>query len=184
VRRVGATAFIATDVRVIAATNRDLAADVEAGRFRADLFYRIAVYVVEVPPLRERTGDLPMLVEFLLAHIPEAQRRDIRGVNRSVLEALRRHAWPGNVRELENVLRSASVRCTTRQVHLDDLPARVKGKARAPGRFAALDDVVREHVREALRQTGGNQAAAARLLGIHRNTLRKHLVQMAALDRR
>jgi DNA-binding NtrC family response regulator len=172
-RRVGSHRERRVDVRIIAATNRDLATEVKAGRFREDLYFRINVVSIKLPPLRDRSGDIPLLVDYFLGPgweiEPEARR------------ALERYDWPGNVRELRNALERATVLATNTTVTLDDLPPEVQQHERA---FAAgasgasagmaegrLDAVERVHILRVLEQYHGNKARAARALGIHRRTL-------------
>jgi DNA-binding NtrC family response regulator len=179
VQPVGSTKPREVDVRVLAATNRDLAEDVEAGRFRADLYYRLAVYSLRIPPLRERPEDLPLLVQHFLERMGEALHRQIRGVDDAALDALMRYPWPGNLRELDNVLQAAVLRCqgrgrTIRRKHLPHPIAEPSGLLPLT-RFASLADLEKKHIKDALRQVRGNQSEAAKLLGIHRNTLANKL---------
>jgi len=179
VQPVGSTQPREVDVRVLAATNRDLAEDVEAGRFRADLYYRLAVYSLRIPPLRERPEDLPLLVQHFLERMGDALQRQIRGVDDAALDALMRYPWPGNLRELDNVLQAAVLRCqgrgrTIRRKHLPDPIAEPSGLLPLT-RFASLANLEKKHIKDALRQVRGNQSEAAKLLGIHRNTLANKL---------
>ncbi len=213
IQRVGGGPIREVNVRVVAATHRDLEAEVEAGRFRRDLFYRLAVVRVRVPPLRERLDDLPLLVEhFLTRHAAEVGG-GARAVDRDVLEAMRRHSWPGNVRELENAVRRALLLSAGPVLRVSDFPQLVRGapltSAPTEGaelevlarraiaaeldagvtRFGSLhreilDRVERPLVELILERTGGNQLKAADWLGINRNTLRKKIrLLKVALDR-
>ena len=182
VRRLGATRTVRVDVRVVAATNGDLAQAVRAGRFRPDLYYRLRVIEMHLPALRERKEDLPLLCEHFIARHAAAARSPLRRVCPAAAETMDRYAWPGNVRELENVVERALV-----MARLDDgdallsrhLPAEVRGEdpCDAPAGGAALDlpgavRRVRGHyLAEALRRSGGNKVKAARLLGISRRGL-------------
>jgi len=181
VRRVGGKLDRRVDVRVIAATNRDLRTDVAAKRFREDLFFRLAVAVIPVPPLRGRLEDLPELVESLLADLG---RRDLR-VAAATVAALRAHPWPGNVRELKNVL-SCSVALVdpgtmTLEPHHVRLPAhspcddRGVGLDRLPLGGQMLDHIERVAIRQTLAQVDGNKISAARTLGIAVSTLYEKL---------
>lgn len=199
--RVGGNETIRTDVRIIAATNQDLAALAAAGRFREDLFYRLNVFVVRVPPLRDRMDDLPLLVNHFVERISRDLRKSIRAVSADVMQMLAQHNWPGNVRELESTLKYAMVHASGNVITPDCLPdvLRVNGApARATteermtldvGQYcrrlltanqsdiyhAVLLAVDRVVLGEVLRHTKGNQVEAARLLGVSRNTLRAKL---------
>jgi transcriptional regulator with GAF, ATPase, and Fis domain len=171
---VGSEKTRRVDVRLITATNRDLKRDVASGRFRKDLFYRINVVPVSLPPLRERKGDIPLLA----AHFLEKERRDdepSQTLSRDAVARMKRYAWPGNVRELQSAIRFAVIRCRGRIIEVDHLPRELRdmdpGRAgRGPGRKLDPDSV-----RAALDRTGGNKAKAARLLGVGRATLYRFL---------
>ena len=204
VQRVGGGPVREVDVRVVTATHRDLEAEVEAGRFRRDLFYRLAVVRVRVPPLRERLDDLPLLVEHFLARHARDVGGASRAVSREVVEAMRRHAWPGNVRELENSVRRALLLGAGPMLTLADFPELTRGapapaapvegaslEALVRGALVAeldagtarwgtlhrdvIDQVERPLIELILERTGGNQLKAAEWLGINRNTLRKKI---------
>ncbi len=127
--RVGDTKTIRVDCRVVAATNRDLLEEIEAGRFRDDLYYRLNVVPIYLPALRERTDDVPLLVEFFLRKYAEINKKPIPGVTPDVLEALKRYSWPGNVRELQNYVERAIVLSQNGGMTLDLMPAHVRGLA-------------------------------------------------------
>jgi two-component system response regulator AtoC len=180
VRPVGESKPRRVDVRVIAATARDLERDVAAGAFREDLFYRLNVLRVAVPPLRERREDIPLLVDHFLAHFREALGRPLRAIADDALDALVRYRWPGNVRELENVMERAAILCTGERIGLSDLPASVVEAPAGPSEPG--DHSLRrarraaefEAIRRALAATDGNRTRAARLLEIsHRALLYK-----------
>ena len=188
VRPVGGARPVNVDVRVVAATNRDLAADVEEGRFRADLRYRLDALTVRVPPLRERPEDVTALVPVLLRRFAEELGVPPPRVGRDVHDALLAHRWPGNVRELQNVLQRAVVLCASDVLGLDDLPASV----RDPRTGDELDDdaasllggrplpevvasIEQRAIRAALTEHGGVRARAARALGIPERVLRYKL---------
>jgi len=177
VQPLGSPAPVPTDVRIVAATHRDLPVLVAEGRFREDLLYRVNVIEVRVPPLRERPDDLDPLVRHLLdKHGPKVGRRDCT-VSDDVMAVLRRHSWPGNVRELENVIERALVLGTGPRITLADLPDSVKERptsSAVPG-SRRLADVEREHIVHTLRSVAGNKAAAARVLGLNRKTLYRKL---------
>ena len=173
--RVGGTAPIRVDVRVIAATNRDLKAAVEAGSFRADLFYRLNVFPIAVPPLRERTEDIAVLTEYFVGRYARQAGKRIRRINKHTLEHLRAYSWPGNVRELQNVIERSVIVCDTDEFVVDDSWPPV-GPAPASG--GTLPRAVAAHERaaieEALRATHGRvfgPSGAAARLGVPRSTL-------------
>ncbi len=171
IRRVGSNKPRKVDVRVVCATNRDLRRRVDEGDFREDLYYRLAVVQVEVPPLRRRMEDLPALVQHFISVSPVAQDKGINGISKAALDQLAAHDWPGNLRELDNTIRAAAVRCRTDRLLRGDLPpALVSGR---PDRthFSTLAEANRRHIEAALELSGGRIGRAADLLGIHRNTL-------------
>jgi transcriptional regulator with GAF, ATPase, and Fis domain len=176
--RVGGTGSIRTNVRVIAATNRDLEAAIAAGTFRSDLFYRLNVFPIEVPPLRERQEDIPLLVEYFIDRYASKAGKSIRGVNKKSLELLQSYPWPGNIRELQNVIERSVIVCDTENFSVDESwlsrqplanePKTQRELARKP---AAKE---REIIEAALRESGGRvygPSGAASKLGIPRSTL-------------
>ncbi len=173
-RRVGSTQELLSDVRVIAASNKNLEDEQKAGKFREDLYYRLNVVTIRLPALRERAQDIPELVEHFLAtrQIGPAPFR----IDPDALDALCRHDWPGNIRELANVLERAQILAENHVVTLDDLPeSLVENRAGAPSATAGdphhLREVERRHVLEVLRQEKGNKVHAAKALGISRRAL-------------
>jgi formate hydrogenlyase transcriptional activator len=173
--RVGSSRTKTVDVRVIAATHRDLEAAVAAGTFRADLYYRLSVYPIQLPSLRERRRDIPQLVWFFINRHQRELSRHITKVPQGVMEALQQYDWPGNVRELENVVERAMIATTGDTLHLDE-PLRI---GRIDGAAAALsdnlDDVQRAHIETILQRCNwriNGPGNAAERLGIHPNTLR------------
>jgi two-component system response regulator AtoC len=178
VRRVGADHAVAVDVRVLAATNRVLADEVAAGRFREDLFYRLQVLVLNLPPLRERHGDVPLLVEHFLRRISEERGVAPPQIRQQVLDVLERYSWPGNVRQLENVVQRLSLLAGEGAITLDvvqsDRGLRESLLTDAPaggGAVLSLARNERDRIREALDATSGNRTRAAKLLGISRATI-------------
>jgi Nif-specific regulatory protein len=175
--RVGGTRPVRVDFRLIAATNRDLEAAVQAGTFRQDLFYRLNVVTLSLPPLRERKDDLAMLAEyFVRKHAPRCGRR-VRGIAPAALARLEKHHWPGNVRELENVVEQALALGASEDILSDDLPAGL-GDALAQSSssldyHAALEETKRELIVRAFERAGQSHAGAARLLGVHPNYLHR-----------
>jgi transcriptional regulator with PAS, ATPase and Fis domain len=174
IRRVGETRSFGVDVRIVCATHRDLAAWVERGTFRRDLYYRLAVLVLEVPALRERKEDIVPLAEMFLAQ----EKRGPAKLNRAAQDALLAYAWPGNVRELANSMRYAGVVARWGTIGPDHLPESVirapLGQAGAPT-LRTLAEVEREHVQAVLEACGGSHSEAASVLGIGRTTLWRKL---------
>src|SRR5438093_734807 len=203
IERVGGTDTIRVDVRVLAATNRDLEALMKEGRFREDLYYRLNVVTVHLPPLRERRRDVPLLIEHFLAKY--AGELGERAVASEALDRLVGHDWPGNVRELENVMQRAMVMATSGVILPEHLPIGPVSAAASVAVDATLEEIVERKLvecvrglrdqasanlydlilglvekpllRAVLRETGGNQVRAAQILGINRNTLRKKLIE-------
>lgn len=166
-RRVGSLKECRVDVRLLAATNRDMVQEVQAGRFREDLFYRINVMSLELPPLRRRSGDVPLLVAKFLG--PQWQ------IEPGVMQVLENYCWPGNVRQLINVIERGKILAEDLTIRLQDLPADVRAPA-APhhalnGDSDKLEEIERAHVVEVLEREKGNKARAARVLGINRRSL-------------
>jgi DNA-binding NtrC family response regulator len=187
IRRVGSTREILTDVRIVAATNRNLAEEVAAGRFRGDLYYRLNVIAIALPPLRERPGDLPLLVQHFLARDP----RGPQSIEPDALRTLERYPWPGNVRELANVIERAKILADGPSITVDDLPAEI-GRAPAaesppaaitPDRAGSdLDSVERSHILRVVEAERGNKARAARALGVSRRKLYRLLERHGLMD--
>jgi two-component system NtrC family response regulator/two-component system response regulator HydG len=184
--RVGGTQTLKVDVRVVAATNRDLAASVKAGRFREDLFYRLNVVAVTLPPLRSRKADIPALVAHFIDKYARNYGKQIEGLAPGTLNALLSHDWPGNVRELENAIERAVVLCKGTQLTADDLPATLRGPRPAgrdvagliPG--ASLYDIEREAILRTLEIVGGSTARAAEMLGISVRKIQYRLKEYAS----
>jgi two-component system, NtrC family, response regulator PilR len=193
VRAVGAAQEIPIDVRVLAATNRDVEADVAAGRFRQDLYYRLNVIRIELPPLRDRREDIPVLVERFLRRFAREMSKDVAGLTPDAMRALEQYTFPGNVRELENVIERSVALASSRSIGLGDLPREVSGMAASttpsllalPPEGCHLDEVLGEVERrlliDALDRTGGLRTAAAKLLGVTFRSLRYRL-QKHGLD--
>jgi two-component system nitrogen regulation response regulator GlnG len=203
IERLGGREPIPIDVRVLAATNRDLELLMREGRFREDLFYRLNVVTINLPPLRERRRDIPLLVEHFLAKY--AEELGERGVAGEALDRLVGYGWPGNVRELENVVQRAMVLATTGVILPEHLPIEPVSAAASAAVDSSLEEIIERKLlecvrglrargsanlhdlmlalvekpllRAVLRETGGNQVRAAQILGINRNTLRKKLTE-------
>jgi transcriptional regulator with PAS, ATPase and Fis domain len=172
---LGATRSEEANVRVIAATNRDLAAMVEGGRFRQDLYYRIKVMKLELPPLRERREDIPLLAQHFVGRYNAVQNKRVSGISPDVLGVLTAHDYPGNVRELQNIIEHAFVLLGEGQIELAHLPAELVPVGRQAAGSCKMVETVRaleaQAIREALDRTEGDRLAAARELGIHKSTL-------------
>ena len=175
VRRVGGTDSIAVDVRIIAATNRDLAGLVAEGRFREDLFYRLSVVTIGLPSLRERREDIPLLAHHFLRAYAAANDRPLLGISPAAMAVLMGHDWPGNVRELEHAIEHAAALTASADLLPEDLPAQIAAPASRPapatGAPLRLRDVVVGHLRRVLDEARWNKKRAAQLLGIPRRTL-------------
>jgi DNA-binding NtrC family response regulator len=189
---VGGVESRKVDVRVIAATNRDLAQDLRAGRFREDLYYRLNVICLKVPPLRERRDDIPLLVDRFLRTYAQKARREIDGVTHAALDHLQAQPWPGNVRELQNAVERAIILSSGRVIDVADLaqgpavalraPEPARGAAAAapapyPFQAMSLEEVERRHIEHVMQAVGGQKTRAAEILGINRTTLWKKLRQ-------
>jgi DNA-binding NtrC family response regulator len=190
VRRVGGAAEIKLDVRVLAASNRNLESAVRDGNLRADLYYRLNVFTIEMPPLYERVDDLPLLVESFVQHFAQLNHKQISGVDEECLNALKSYPWPGNVRQLRNVIERAAVLCRGPVIKITNLPAEFKsGRQKEGGSEASfiqirlgtsLDDAERELISRTIEFAGGNKTRAASLLGVAAKTLYNRLEHYAA----
>ncbi|HVG63995.1 MAG TPA: sigma 54-interacting transcriptional regulator [Hyalangium sp.] len=186
IRRVGENRDRPIRVRLLAATHRTLAREVEAGRFRKDLFYRLRVVELEVPPLRERSEDILPLARSLLAGAAERMGRPVPALTPRAADQLVRHDWPGNVRELENAMERAIALAQGRRVDLEDLPEDVRGAlpgAVISGGVRSLEELERDYILAALEHNQGNQTVTARQLGIGAATLYRKLKRYGALAR-
>ena len=202
IERVGGNAPIKVDVRVIAATNKNLGRMVEEGKFREDLYYRLNVVNITLPPLRERTADIPVLAAAFLKELAKENRKDVRDISPDAMDLLTSFPWPGNVRELRTAIEHGVVMSSGSKLMLRHLPASLRGAPLIlPGSRAAsgeplpppkkaspfpeslnLQDTESRFVREALRRSGENRSAAARLLGISRRTLHRKLHELGLAD--
>ena len=169
--RVGGSQPIKVDVRLIAATNRNLEADIKSGRFREDLFYRLNVFPIHIPPLRERKSDIILLADFFAEKYAQKNGKLIKRISSPALDLLSSYHWPGNVRELENCIERAVILSTDNVIHSYHLPPSLQSAQSTQTEptttlEAALSRLEKELIIEALKITGGNMAAAARRLGI------------------
>ncbi|MGD8561937.1 MAG: sigma-54 dependent transcriptional regulator [Desulfarculaceae bacterium] len=175
--RVGATEPIPVDVRIVAATHRDLEALVDEGLFRSDLFYRLNVVRLSLPPLRDHRDDIPLLAHHFLQKHAQRQNKEISEISPQAMTALTAHGYPGNVRELENIIERAVTLRSEGRIDLSDLPGELQGGAgRDPtedkkGRLPTLEEKECEYIKQVLEQTGGNKTRAAEILGIDRVSL-------------
>lgn len=189
VRRVGADREREVNVRVVAATNRDLEKEVAEGRFREDLYWRLNVIHLRVPPLRERPLDIPLMIDHFLTKMAESANQPPFNVTSEALAVLTAYSWPGNVRELENALESAIALAEGCVITPDDLPGRIgsSGKvsallARGREQRMTLQELEKEYILETLRLTNGNKSRAAEILGFDRRTLHRKLDEYRAAD--
>ncbi|MDX9724405.1 MAG: sigma 54-interacting transcriptional regulator, partial [Myxococcota bacterium] len=172
---LGSTRTVRTNVRVLAASNRELSELVESGQFRQDLYYRINVMKLELPPLRHRREDIPLLIERFIATFNQQQRKQISGISTDALGVLCAYDFPGNIRELQNIIERAFVLCQSGQLELQHLPPQLVPSAVVfdgqPSMSQRVNSVEAQSIRQALARNGNNRAKAARELGIHKSTL-------------
>ncbi|MFH0945332.1 MAG: sigma-54 dependent transcriptional regulator [Planctomycetota bacterium] len=183
-RRVGGLRDITVEVRIIAATNRDLESLIQQGAFRSDLYYRLNVIPIEIEPLRDRREDIPVLVNHFLGVFADELRKPVSGFTQDAMQALTSHDWPGNVRELKNCVERAVLLAGSEELSLDDVPRNLRGDSKVaapedgqrllmlPEEGLILDDLVRDLLDQALVRCAGNKSRAATLLGIHRDQVR------------
>jgi DNA-binding NtrC family response regulator len=186
--RLGGTKTLKVDVRLIAATNRDLRAALEEGTFREDLYYRLNVVAIDIPPLRDHKEDIPPLADFFLQKFALESNKKMEGITPAAVKLLRDYHWPGNVRELQNIIErgvtlSAGTKLDVADIHLDSPSQRTAGGSTPviPAGMT-LEQWEEEIIREALRQADGNKSQAARALGLSRNALRYRLSKMGVAD--
>jgi DNA-binding NtrC family response regulator len=186
--RLGGTRTVKVDVRLIAATNRDLRAALEQGTFREDLYYRLNVVPIDIAPLRERKEDIPDLANLFISQFSGESGKPVEGITPEAMQILVNYHWPGNVRELQNIVERACALAkgsvlTPADIHLDTRPAKA---ANGAGGFLpegmTLEHWEDEMVQEALRRANGNKSQAARLLGLSRNALRYRLSKIGITD--
>ncbi len=182
--RLGGRERIPVDIHLVTATNRDLEAMVEHGEFRRDLYYRLRVVVVEVPPLRDRRSDIPLLARHFLEMYGERFNRPRLPLSREALAALMDHPFPGNVRELENSIQAAVALAPGESISVDDLRLEIEGRQSmtTPGGLTSLAEVERRHIEQVLAAVDGNRQQAARILGIDRTTLYRKMQLFATKD--
>jgi two-component system response regulator HydG len=191
VRAIGAHQEVPVDVRVLAATNRDLESAIEEGRFRSDLYYRINVVQLELPPLRARAGDILPLAHLFLKQFAARANKSVSGMAPATAEKLIAYAWPGNVRELQNCMERAIALTRFEQICVDDLPERIRDYRRShvlvasddPSELVPLEQVERRYIARVMEAVGGNKTAAARILGIDRKRLYRLIGRLAVGDK-
>jgi DNA-binding NtrC family response regulator len=175
-KRVGGLADIRVDVRVVAATNRDLEEEVKAGKFREDLFYRLQVMPIPLPPLRERRGDVPILADYYIDRFNREFKKRVKGLSPAATTLLEQYQWPGNVRELRNAIERAMLLIDRDRLEPEDFTTLTRSvgptQFRLPPDGVNLEDVERQLLTQALERAGGNQSHAAQLLGINRDQVR------------
>ncbi len=193
-RRIGGTRDIRVDLRIIAATNRVLGTLVHEGSFRGDLFYRLNVIPITLPPLRERMEDVPLLVQHFIESFAEEFHKQTRGISSRAMEAICSYSWPGNIRELRNVIERVMILENKVTIELEDLPRSITDLGTEEGHGEdltslnlplgrlSLEEIERSAIEQALRTMGHNQVRAARLLGISRDTLRYRMKKFALLN--
>ncbi|SHK22812.1 sigma 54-interacting transcriptional regulator [Thermocrinis minervae] len=172
--RVGGRKEIRVDVRIIAATSADINKLIEEGKFRRDLYYRLNVFSIHIPPLRERKEDIPHLVNHFITKYSKLHNRKIKGVSPAVMKRFLEYDWPGNIRELENAIEHAIVVCSGTMIKEEDLPDSIRFSGLFDKHREPYNDE-RERIIEALRQAGGNKTLASKLLGMHRTTFWRKL---------
>ncbi|HYX92110.1 MAG TPA: sigma-54 dependent transcriptional regulator [Myxococcaceae bacterium] len=184
-RRLGGKVEIEVDARVICATNRDLKSEIKQGRFREDLFFRLNVFQITLPPLRERRDDIPLLVQHFADKFSAESGKRVRGAHPDALEVLKAYDWPGNIRELRNAVERAVILCEGEFITREHLPPDMAGRGPERGSFRlpfglTLDAVEKEYILTSLERNGGNKARTAEMLGVSEKTLYNKLNRYAA----
>jgi DNA-binding NtrC family response regulator len=184
VRPLGDTNSYPIDVRIISSSNRDIKSTIQEGRFREDLYYRLNVIDIQLPPLRERKEDIPLLIQHFITKFSNEFKKNISGVSKDALKLLLNYSWPGNVRELENVIQRAMTLSQHEVILPEDLPATViqtpdkKLVEKALEENFTLDQLEKEYIKKVLIEAGGNKSKAAEILGLDRKTLYRKLQEL------
>lgn len=184
VRPLGDTNSYAVDIRIISSSNRDIPSLIELGKFREDLYYRLKVIDIEMPPLRERKEDIPLLIQSFISRFNQELKKNVSGVSEEALKLLLNYSWPGNVRELENVIQRAITLSRHEEILPEDLPPALLQKEEeiifknALEKKFTLDQLEREYIKRVLIETGGNKSKAAEILGLDRKTLYRKLQEL------
>ncbi|MCZ6602622.1 MAG: sigma 54-interacting transcriptional regulator, partial [Planctomycetota bacterium] len=178
--RVGSNAPMKVDVRLLAATNRSLEEAIEAKTFREDLYYRLKVVTIQLPPLRDRAGDISLLIDVFVEEFSRAHSKNVTGLSGKVRSILTRHSWPGNVRELKNAVENMVVTARREILDVGDVPSYITEAEPAPNRLSGLaghtlDEVERELIRDTLEMMRGNREETAKSLGMGERTLYRKL---------
>jgi DNA-binding NtrC family response regulator len=184
IRRIAGKGKITVDVRVLSATNRDIEGSLESGEFRADLFYRLNVITIQIPPLRERLDDIPLLANHYFEYFRKKNKKDIREIDQDAMNALMSYDWPGNVRELENMMERAVILCQFDTINIECLPKKMKmfaGEEYPEVKEFNLPEIEKRTIVKALDKASWNQSKAARLLGISRKQLRTKMKNLDLL---
>jgi DNA-binding NtrC family response regulator len=184
IRRIAGKEKITVDVRVLSATNRDIEGSLESGEFRADLFYRLNVITIQIPPLRERLDDIPLLANHYFEYFRKKNKKDIREIDQDAMNALMSYDWPGNVRELENMMERAVILCQFDTINIECLPKKMKmfaGEEYPEVKEFNLPEIEKRTIVKALDKASWNQSKAARLLGISRKQLRTKMKNLDLL---
>lgn len=186
IRRVGGKESIKVDVRIVSATNRDIEQDVDKGEFRSDLYYRLNVITINMPSLKERKGDIPLLADHYLNHFCRKNKKEIRTIDNEVIEILQNYDWQGNVRELENVMERAVILCPYDSINVECLPCKLKAVINED--CTELDEfnlpeMEKRIIMKALDKTLWNQSSAALILGISRKQLRTKMTNLALIKK-
>jgi DNA-binding NtrC family response regulator len=182
-RRIGGAKEIPLNVRVLASSNRNIDEAVRDGKLRADLYYRLSVFTIQVPPLRDRVEDLPVLAEKFLLRYAKENHKEVVGIDSDCLEAFRAYPWPGNVRQLRNIIERAVILCTGHGISMKHLPTEFRSAARRDREFltfrlgTSLDEIERESIMRTLELARGNKTRAAAILGITPKTLYNKLAR-------
>jgi len=178
--KIGDTKPTKVDVRIIAATNRNFEQEIKGGHFRADLYYRISVFEITLPTLRERVEDIALLAERFRKQFALEQGNTVKAIAPDAIDAMKRYAWPGNIRELRNAMERAIILCTTSTIQVSDLPYEVQQQDKPIQEGAStldLASVEKEHIQKVLQHTGGNKTKTAELLGIALTTLYRKMAE-------
>jgi len=176
---LGGTLTIKADVRIVAATNKDLQRLVNLGQFRDDLYYRLNVVKIELPSLKDRRMDIPLLIEHFIRKFNKKTGKDIHGVSDEVMRVLMNHSYPGNIRELENSIEHAFILCKGSQLHLKHLPSYLREQQVPAIKKRSIREIEEDHILQTLQNYGGNVTKAAQELGVHRTTLWRKLKRIS-----
>lgn len=186
--RVGGTKSIKVNVRLLLATNKNLNEEVKKGNFREDLYYRINVIYMRLPPLRDRKEDIPLLAESFIKHFALANGKKITGITPEAMQAFTDYSWPGNIRELRNIIERMVVLANDEKLHLENIPEDIRNKSKSPGldekrpANTNLSDMEKEYIRKALAEVRGNKSLAAKKLGISRRTLYRKIAEYGIVE--